>query len=168
VFIMFVLAVLYYLGPNVEQSFQWISPGSVVATLLWVAIVFGFNIYLNFADPGSAYGAVGSVVVLLFFLYLSGIAFVIGAEVNAVLGRRYDPETVEDLATHPDKIEDDEDIAVAEQRQSRKRRREGVPAPASAQRQRQRGSGIGSRIMGALGSVVLAFIVSRIRRPRRG
>jgi membrane protein len=168
VFIMFVLAVLYYLGPNVEQSFQWISPGSVVATLLWVAIVFGFNIYLNFADPGSAYGAVGSVVVLLFFLYLSGIAFVIGAEVNAVLGRRYDPETVEDLADHPEKIEDDEDIAVAEQRQSRKRRREGVPAPASAQRQRQRGSGIGSRIMGALGSVVLAFIVSRIRRPRRG
>jgi len=104
-FIMFMLAVLYYLGPNIEQSFHWISPGSVVATLLWIAIVFGFKFYVSVADPGSAYGAVGGIVVLLFFLYLSSIAFLVGAEVNAVLQRRYDEETIRDLAENPEKAE---------------------------------------------------------------
>jgi membrane protein len=103
IFIMFMLAVLYYLGPNIEQSFHWISPGSVVATLLWIAIVFGFKFYVSIADPGSAYGAVGGIVVLLFFLYLSGIAFLVGAEVNAVLQRRYDEKTIRDLAENPEK-----------------------------------------------------------------
>src|SRR5699024_8192759 len=103
IFIMFMLAVLYYLGPNVEQSFHWISPGSVIATILWVIVVFGFKFYVTYANPGSAYGAVGGVVVLLFFLYLSSIVFLIGAEVNAVLQRRYDEKTVKDLAQHPEK-----------------------------------------------------------------
>jgi len=105
IFIMFLLAVLYYLGPNVEQSFHWISPGSVVATLLWIAIVFGFKFYVTYANPGSAYGAVGGIVVLLFFLYLTAIAFLVGAEVNAVLQRRYDEKTIRDLAENPDKAE---------------------------------------------------------------
>lgn len=167
IFIMFVLAMLYYLGPNIEQTFRWISPGSVVATLIWIAIVLGFNIYLTFADPGSAYGAVGSVVVLLFFLYLTGIAFVIGAELNAVLGQRYDPETIEDKARDPARIEDDEDVPVAQRRAARLRRREDGDSTAAPAREPKRGPGIGSRIGAALGSLALAFIVSRLRRSRR-
>jgi membrane protein len=94
VFIMLLLSVLYYVGPNIDQSFRWISPGSVIATVLWIVVLFGFQIYLMFADPGSAYGVFGSVIILLFFFYLSGIVFVLGAEINAVIGRQHDPETV--------------------------------------------------------------------------
>ncbi len=96
------LAVLYYAGPNVDQSFRWASPGSILATVLWLLATAGFGLYLRFSNPGSAYGLVGSVLVLLFFLYVTGIVFLLGAELNALLGQRYDPETIQDLATKPE------------------------------------------------------------------
>jgi membrane protein len=97
IFIMSLLAVLYYFGPNIDQTFRWISPGSVIATILWIAVVFGFQIYLTFASPGSAYGAFAGMIVLLFFFYVTGIVFLIGAEVNSVIGRQFDPATIGDL-----------------------------------------------------------------------
>jgi len=97
-----ILAVLYWAGPNVEQSFRWSSPGSILATVLWLLATAGFGLYLSISNPGSAYGVVGSVLVLLFFLYVTGIVFLLGAELNALLGKRYDPETVRDLATKPE------------------------------------------------------------------
>lgn len=96
------LAALYYFGPNVEQSFRWISPGSILATLLWLIVTAGFGLYLRVSNPGSAYGVVGSVLVLLFFLYVTGIIFILGAELNAILETRHDPKTVRDLATKPE------------------------------------------------------------------
>src|SRR5690606_33626413 len=96
-FLMLMLAVLYYLGPNVEQSFRWISPGSVAATVLWIGLVLGFSIYLQFSNPGSAYGTLSSILVFLFFLYLTAIVLLIGAELNAVMEKRYDPATVKDI-----------------------------------------------------------------------
>jgi membrane protein len=98
---MVMLAVLYYIGPNVELSFRWISPGSVLATCLWFLAAAGFGLYLTIGNPGSAYGALGSVLVFLFFLYITGAIFILGAELNAVLGKRWDPAAVEDLATTP-------------------------------------------------------------------
>jgi membrane protein len=96
------LAVLYYIGPNVELSFRWISPGSVLATFLWFLAAAGFGLYLTIGNPGSAYGALGSVLVFLFFLYITGAVFILGSELNAVVGKRWDPAAVEDLATTPD------------------------------------------------------------------
>jgi membrane protein len=94
------LAVLYYLGPDVEQSFRWISPGSAMATILWLIATAGFGLYLRVSNPGSAYGVVGSVLVLLFFLYVTGLIFILGAELNAVLSTKFDPNTAPDLATN--------------------------------------------------------------------
>lgn len=115
-FIAFLLAVIYSVGPNVQQSFRWISPGSIVATILWIAAVLGFKFYLLVSNPGSAYGVAGSIVVLMFFLYLSGMIVVFGAELNAVLGKRLDPKTVMDLAHHPEKVTSPEEYARAKQR----------------------------------------------------
>lgn len=96
------LALLYYWGPNVDHSFRWISPGSLLSTILWVIATAGFGIYLRFSNPGSAYGVVGSVLVLLFFLYVTAIIFILGAEFNAMLAKRADPKAIEDLATKPE------------------------------------------------------------------
>jgi membrane protein len=93
------LAVLYAIGPNVERPFRWISPGAILATLLWLAATAGFGLYLRFANPGSAYGVVGGVLVLLFFLYVTGIAFLLGAELDALLARTRAEETARRPAT---------------------------------------------------------------------
>jgi membrane protein len=93
------LALLYYAGPNVDLSFRWISPGSITATTLWLAGAALFGWYLDVANPGSAYGALGSVVVLLFFLDVTGVIFLLGAKLNAEIGKRFDPLTIDDLAT---------------------------------------------------------------------
>jgi membrane protein len=169
-FIMFMLAVLYYLGPNIEQSFRWISPGSVLATVLWIAIALGFSFYMQFANPGSAYGAVGSVVVLLFYLYLSAMAFIVGAELNAVLQKRFDPATIEDLARNPEKVEGTENQIAAQRRAVRLDQREGTDVSAAMPKVRavqQRKPGLGTRVLGFVGALILALIISRLRKPSR-
>lgn len=90
ILVMVLLTFLYYLGPNVEQSFRWITVGSVAATLLWIVAFFGFKIYLTIANPGSTYGAFGGLIVFLFFLYITSLIFIIGAELNATLENRFD------------------------------------------------------------------------------
>lgn len=99
---MIALAILYWAGPSLKQSFRWLSPGAVVATIVWLIAVWAFSLYLQFADPGSAYGALGTMIVLLVFLYMSSIVVIAGAELNAVIDRHYDPVVVESKATHPD------------------------------------------------------------------
>lgn len=94
-----ILAALYSFGPNVDQSFRWVSPGSVLATILWLIATGGFSLYLSISNPGSAYGALGSVLVLLFFLYVTGIIFLLGAELNALVSTRLDPETKQDVSS---------------------------------------------------------------------
>ena len=90
ILMMLLLTFLYYLGPNVEQSFRWITVGSIVATLLWIVAIFGFKLYLAISNPGSTYGAFGGLIVFLFFLYITSLIFIIGAELNATLENRFD------------------------------------------------------------------------------
>jgi membrane protein len=99
---MIALAILYWKGPAMNQTFRWISPGAVFATIVWLIAVWGFSLYLQFSDPGSAYGALGTMVVLLLFLYMSSIVVMTGAELNSVIDRHYDPAVVETKASHPE------------------------------------------------------------------
>jgi membrane protein len=80
------VALIYYFFPNVDQPFQIVSPGSVVAVLTWVVASIGFSIYVsNFADYNATYGALGGVIVLLLYFYISSMVLLLGAEVNAVI-----------------------------------------------------------------------------------
>ncbi len=88
--IVMMLGMLYYFGPTIKQQFRWVLPGAVFSTVAWGILVLGFSLYLQFASPGSAYGALSGLIVFLFFLYLTGLIFLVGAELNAVLARRYD------------------------------------------------------------------------------
>jgi membrane protein len=77
------IALVYYFAPDAEQDWVWITPGSIFATFLWVLISLGFKLYLARIGSYEAYGAIGGVMVLLLWFYLSGVAILIGAELNA-------------------------------------------------------------------------------------
>ena len=78
------LATIYYFAPDAEQDWVWLTPGSVLATTLWVVISLGFKYYIsNFGNYTETYGLIGGVMVLMLWFYLSGIAILVGAELNA-------------------------------------------------------------------------------------
>ena len=82
------LAILYYLAPNAELPFKWITPGGFAATMLMLASSVALNLYVaNVARYDQVYGQLGAVVVLMLWLYLTGLTVFIGAEMNAVLAR---------------------------------------------------------------------------------
>jgi len=84
--IMTVAALTYYFLPDVKQRFKFITPGSVLGTLLWLLATWGFGRYVSaFANYNVTYGSLGGVIVLLAWLYLSGFIFLMGGEVNAIL-----------------------------------------------------------------------------------
>lgn len=78
------LAFVYYFGPDAEQDWVWITPGAVVGTVLWLAVSLLFRVYVvNFTDYEGSYGAVGGVIVVMLWFYVSGLAILTGAELNA-------------------------------------------------------------------------------------
>ena len=87
--VMTMFALLYYVAPNVRQpSFRWISPGGVAAVLLWIVASAGFAFYVsNFGSYDKTYGSLGGVVVFLVWLWISNIALLFGAELDAELER---------------------------------------------------------------------------------
>jgi membrane protein len=78
-------SLVYYFGPDVEeQHWHWITPGSVVGVLLWFLSSLGFRAYLHFFNNYTkTYGSLGTVIILLLWFYVTGLAFLLGAEINA-------------------------------------------------------------------------------------
>ena len=86
IFVLVALAValIYYYAPDAVQGWVWITPGSLLATTLWVAISLGFKFYVShFTSYNATYGAIGGVIVLMLWFYLSALAVLVGAELNA-------------------------------------------------------------------------------------
>lgn len=84
--IMLAAAIGYYLLPDVEQEFRFITPGSIFGTLVWLAATWGFGFYAgHFGSYNVTYGSIGGVIVLMTWLYISGFVFLMGGEINAIL-----------------------------------------------------------------------------------
>jgi membrane protein len=85
----FMIALLYYAAPNVKHpKFQWVSPGSIMAVVLWIAASALFAFYVaNFSSYNKTYGALGGVIVFLTWLWITNNVILLGAEVNAELER---------------------------------------------------------------------------------
>jgi membrane protein len=86
-FVVLSFAMLYYWAPDVDQQkWYWITPGSVIGVGLWIIASVGFRIYLHFSNTYSAtYGSLGTVIILMLWFYITSLAFLIGAEINAVI-----------------------------------------------------------------------------------
>lgn len=79
-------ATIYYFGPNLDQRFDFVSPGSVVGVMLLVAASLAFAWYVqNFGGYSATYGSIGAVIVLMMWLYISGIAILVGSEINVLV-----------------------------------------------------------------------------------
>jgi membrane protein len=81
-------ALLYYLAPNAKVLFKWITPGGFAATVLILVSSIGLNLWVaNFGRYDQVYGQVGAIMVLMLWLYVTGLMVLIGAEINAALVR---------------------------------------------------------------------------------
>lgn len=84
-----IVALLFYATPNVKQpALRWISPGAVVAIVTWLVLSAGFGFYVaNFSSYSKTYGALAGVIVFLLWLWLTNLALLFGAELDAELER---------------------------------------------------------------------------------
>jgi membrane protein len=89
-----VLAVdlVYYFAPNADNKWVWVTPGSVLATALWLIASAAFKLYVeNFGSYTAVHGAIGTIIVLMLWFYLSGFALLVGAELNAEIDKEIAP-----------------------------------------------------------------------------
>lgn len=88
-FLLFALAALYYFAPDLrepQKRWQWITPGAVVAVVLWLIVSLAFRGYLHFFNTYSAtYGSLGAVIILMLWFYFTGVAILVGGEINSEL-----------------------------------------------------------------------------------
>ena len=85
ILVSFLLAILFWASPNAKQGgVRWISPGGIVATVLWIAVSALFALYVtNFSSYDKTYGSLAGVVIFMVWLRLTNVALLLGAEVNA-------------------------------------------------------------------------------------
>ncbi len=81
-----VWAVAYFVLPDVKQKFKFITPGSLIGVVVWLAASWGFSFYVqNFGNYDATYGALGGVIILLLWMWISGQVLLLGAEINAII-----------------------------------------------------------------------------------
>ena len=85
-------AAVYYVAPDVEQEFRFITPGATLSVVTWLLASFAFDYYVrSFANYNKTYGSIGTIVVLLFYFFLTAAVMLFGAEMNAVI-EHHSPE----------------------------------------------------------------------------
>jgi membrane protein len=86
------VAVIYYVAPDVEQEFRFITPGATLAVIVWIVMSLAFNYYVsNFGNYSATYGSIGAIIVLLLYFFISAAVLLFGAELNAVI-EHHSPE----------------------------------------------------------------------------
>ncbi|MBT0769607.1 YihY/virulence factor BrkB family protein [Kineosporia sp. J2-2] len=82
------LAILYWAAPNAKQGFRWVTPGGILAVVLWLVASAGFGFYVaNFSSYDATYGTFAGIVIFLIWMWISNLAILLGAEFNAELER---------------------------------------------------------------------------------
>ncbi|MGH2948962.1 MAG: YihY/virulence factor BrkB family protein [Solirubrobacteraceae bacterium] len=105
--VVFMLAVLYWSSPSARpKGFRWISPGSVLAIAVWVVASAAFAIYVgSFGSYDKTYGTLGGVIVFLVWLWITNVAILLGAELNAQTEREPEATQGEEEVEAPARVE---------------------------------------------------------------
>jgi membrane protein len=84
----FLFALLYWASPNAKQGFRWVTPGGILALVIWLVASAGFALYVAaFGSYNKTYGSIAGLIVFLVWLWISNVALLLGAELNAELER---------------------------------------------------------------------------------
>lgn len=87
------LSILYYFAPEARQRFLSILPGAITSTILWMIASSAFRIFLrNFGAYNKTYGSLAAIVILMIWLWISGLVFLLGAEINSLMKRDHEKE----------------------------------------------------------------------------
>jgi len=82
------LSLLYYYAPEARQRFRWILPGALTSTILWLGASSLFRVFVrNFGTYNKLYGSLAAIIILMVWLWISGLIFLLGAEINALMKR---------------------------------------------------------------------------------
>jgi membrane protein len=82
------LSILYYVAPEAKQKYRWILPGALTSTILWFGASSAFRYFLsNFGQYNKTYGSLAALVILMIWLWISGLLFLLGAEINSLMKR---------------------------------------------------------------------------------
>jgi membrane protein len=103
-------ALAFYVGPDADQRWEWITPGSLLGTVVFMLVTFGFRLYVqNFANYDKTYGPLGGVMVLLFWFWISSVVLLTAAQINKIIedasplgknyGQKVDPTEPPDFKT---------------------------------------------------------------------
>jgi membrane protein len=134
--ILMAVAFLFWRAPNTNLPIKWLTPGAVFFALAWLVATLLFGFYVsNFSSYNATYGALGGVVVLLIWFYLTAFLLLLSAELNVVLAEEFDPEAV------------DTDVSDKRQREREtegRTRTEGRRVPTTAALVESRRTGAGS------------------------
>ncbi|HWF61918.1 MAG TPA: YihY/virulence factor BrkB family protein [Nitrospira sp.] len=85
---LFVVGVIYYVCPDIRQDWRWVTPGSAFAVAMWFVVSLGFKLYVdNFGDYNKVYGSIAGIIVLMLWLYWSGMVLLLGGEINAEIDK---------------------------------------------------------------------------------
>jgi membrane protein len=109
-FILLAFSLIYYFAPDLrDQDWKWVTPGSAVGVVLWLLISFGFKTYLNYFNSYSAtYGSLGALIIMMLWFYFTGLAILVGGEVNSEIEDEAAKEGAPDAKEKGEKAPDED------------------------------------------------------------
>lgn len=118
-FVLLSFSLIYFFAPDLsDQDWKWVTPGSLIGVGLWLLVSFLFRLYLSFFDSYSAtYGSLGAVIILMLWFYLTGLAILIGGEINSEIENAAAEKGAPDAKERGEKAPDDNE------KKGRKRRK---------------------------------------------
>jgi membrane protein len=122
-FILVGFNLIYYFAPDIKkQEWKWVTPGSLIGVALWLLVSFGFKTYLSYFNSYSAtYGSLGALIIMMLWFYFTGMAIMIGGEVNSEIENAAAEAGVPDAKEKGEKTPDENERKAAKKAKGKKK-----------------------------------------------